>query len=152
MSAPSAERWIAPTESASRESEEENTSPIIIVTNARSAIAPTAIVLDTLVANVVASVGKRKKTKYGDAPPPVSTSSGAPRTCVIAVPTVKRKRPNIGRGRTWNQMMAKAASRTAEKSSPMRASGSTVGRAAETTSVPATPQVATSEAIRTRRS
>ena len=71
---------------------------------------------------------------------------------MIAVPTVKRNRPNIGRGRTWNQMMAKAASRTAEKSSPTRASGSTVGRAADTTSVPATPQVATSEAMRTRRS
>src|SRR2546428_9491778 len=71
---------------------------------------------------------------------------------VIAVPVAKRRRPSHGSGMRWNQKTAKTNSSRELTSKPTRDAGSVVGSAAVPRRMAPTPQVAASDASRTRRS
>jgi len=72
--------------------------------------------------------------------------------CVVAVPTANRLCPSQLSGNTWNQRVAKRKRSAELASRPIRDAGSVVGSAAVPRRAAPIPQLAISDATRTRRS
>ena len=73
-------------------------------------------------------------------------------TWVIAAPTAKRLLPSQLSGKTWNQSVAKRKRSSELATRPIREAWSVVGSAAVPSKAAPMPQLATSDAMRMRRS